>query len=86
MEQVNFTPEEQQAIMRDTERKRDRDMIIVLEARGYIVRQRQIEDMREQRDLEYKTILESRGYAIIKNDIDVLIEIMQKSGYEVRKK
>jgi hypothetical protein len=83
--EVTFTPEEQQAILADHERKRDRDMIIVLEARGYVVRKNNNEEGLEQRDLEYKTILEAKGYAVLKNDIDVLINILKSKGYKVSK-
>jgi hypothetical protein len=63
---VDFTKEEQQEMIRDHERKRDMDMIKILEARGYIVKVRpEIYDI-NQRDVELITVLESRGYEVRK--------------------
>lgn len=84
-EEVTFTKEEQQEILRDHNRKIDRDMIIKLEARGYMVRIRPVDMDLDQRDNEFKTILEARGYAVLPNDIDELVKILQSKGYEVKK-
>lgn len=85
-EEVTFTQEEQQEILRDHNRKIDRDMIIKLEARGYMVRIRPVDMDLDQRDNEFKTILEARGYAVLPNDIDELVKILKSKGYEIKKK
>jgi len=84
-QEINFSKEEQQAMLKDHNRKIDRDMIVRLEARGYMVRIKPVDMDLDQRDKEFKTILEARGYAVLPNDIDELINILENKGYKVTK-
>lgn len=62
----DFTPEEHQAMLKDHERKIDRDMIVRLEARGYIVRVKPEMYNINNSTLELITILETRGFKVTK--------------------